>query len=102
MITTTVIDLLVQIPLLTPVLESFHSNHQPLDTGDDGDGDDDDKENNMLKTVMLNTVFETLCRSFKDIILLAHASNSLGSVTILERNNLMFRVSTNSPSIFRD
>ena len=62
-IITTIIDLSVLIPVLTPILELFYLIQHPWNT------DDGDDKNNIIRYIILNTIFMTLCRSFKYIIL---------------------------------
>lgn len=72
MITTTITDLSVLIPVLTPVLELLYLTQKPWSTGDDdgsSGGSDDDKENNMIRIIILSTIFKILCWSSKYIIL---------------------------------
>lgn len=71
-IITTIIDLSVLVPMLTPVLELLYLTQKPWGTGDDDGstgGGDDDKENNMIRNIILNTIFKILCWSFKYIVL---------------------------------
>lgn len=70
-IITTIIDLSVLIPVLTPVLELLYLTQKSWGTGDDdgSTGGGDDKKNNMIKNIILNTIFKILCWSFKYIVL---------------------------------
>lgn len=49
--------------------------------------------------MILNTIFKTICRSFKDIWPIQQLSGVSIIIAVLEKDNMMVRVSTNSPRV---